>query len=77
MIAKPIVPVSTRRRSAAAVRMASALYERLRVVALPFIMRPHHLNGDPSDDRLDNLELRCRRHNPRGGGLHRGAGGAT
>jgi hypothetical protein len=27
----------------------------------------HHLNGDPSDDRLDNLELHCRRHNPRGG----------
>jgi HNH endonuclease len=31
----------------------------------------HHRNGDVSDNRLDNLELRCRRHNPRGGGLHK------
>lgn len=30
----------------------------------------HHVNGDPSDNHPDNLELRCRRHNPRGAGLH-------
>jgi hypothetical protein len=36
-----------------------------------FPLEVHHINGDVSDDRLDNLELRCRRHNPRGAGLHR------
>jgi hypothetical protein len=31
----------------------------------------HHLDGDVTNDALDNLELRCRRHNPRGAGLHK------
>lgn len=26
----------------------------------------HHLNEDPTDDRPENLETRCRAHNPRG-----------
>jgi len=31
----------------------------------------HHLTADVTDNRLEVLELRCRRHNPRGGGLHK------
>jgi hypothetical protein len=31
----------------------------------------HHRNRDVADNRLDNLELRCRRHNERGAPLHR------
>jgi HNH endonuclease len=26
----------------------------------------HHVDSDPSNNHPDNLELRCRRHNPRG-----------
>jgi hypothetical protein len=36
-----------------------------------FPLEVHHRDGDVSNDRLDNLELRCRRHNPRGAALHR------
>jgi hypothetical protein len=33
-----------------------------------FPLEVHHLAGDVTDNRLEVLELRCRRHNPRGGG---------
>jgi hypothetical protein len=36
-----------------------------------FPLEVHHLDGDVTNNALDNLELRCRRHNPRGAGLHR------
>jgi HNH endonuclease len=36
-----------------------------------FPLEVHHRDGDVRNDALDNLELRCRRHNPRGGGLHK------
>jgi hypothetical protein len=36
-----------------------------------FPLEVHHRDGDVTHDALDNLELRCRRHHPRGGGLHK------
>jgi hypothetical protein len=36
-----------------------------------FPLEVHHRDGDVTHDALENLELRCRRHNPRGGGLHK------
>lgn len=27
----------------------------------------HHVDGNPKNDRLSNLEVRCAKHNPRGG----------
>jgi hypothetical protein len=36
-----------------------------------FPLEVHHRNADVRDDALENLELRCRRHNPRGGGLNK------
>ncbi len=38
---------------------------------LDTVLEVHHLDGDVTHNALTNLELRCRRHNPRGGGLHR------
>jgi hypothetical protein len=36
-----------------------------------FPLEVHHVDGDVTNDALDNLELRCRRHNPRGAGLRK------
>jgi hypothetical protein len=35
-----------------------------------FPLEVHHLDNDVTNNVLDNLELRCRRHNPRGATLH-------
>lgn len=40
--------------------------ERCAVCGATERLEVHHHNGDPSNNRLSNAELRCRRHHPRG-----------
>lgn len=45
--------------------------ERCAVCLATERLEVHHVNGDPSDNALRNVELRCAAHNPRGGGHQR------
>ena len=52
-------------------RLRAKILERdgyaCRVCGSDLELEVHHVNGDPSDNRTQNLETRCRQHNPRPG----------